>query len=153
MKRKRMMKFALPMALMGTVFLSGCVWHDYNSPKIDGVVTHQGQKLAGVKVSLAYYDRDIETTTTDAQGHFSFKAQGEWNVLIPIGPQDRLIRWSVIIKPEGVEEITGYEGGRVGGVFSGYSSGDRMTLLCDIALAHESSDDPQQTQVCRAQDL
>lgn len=133
-----------------TSFLSGCVWHDYNSPKIEGVVIHQGQALAGVKVALDDGSRESVTATTDEQGHFSLNPQGEWSVFIPIGPQDRFLHWSVIIYPTGTERIAGYEGGGTGGFFSGYSSSDRVNLLCDIALADESADKPQGDRICRA---
>ncbi|MBI0224154.1 carboxypeptidase regulatory-like domain-containing protein, partial [Yersinia pestis subsp. pestis] len=39
---------SLFLVLSGTAFLSGCVYHNYGSPHINGVITDQGQTLAGV---------------------------------------------------------------------------------------------------------
>lgn len=62
--------------------LSGCVYHNYGSPHINGVITDQGQTLAGVKVSLANFDqkyrqpppipRDISRLFRKASGMFLF---------------------------------------------------------------------------------
>ncbi|RWA56099.1 hypothetical protein B0X05_06215, partial [Yersinia pestis] len=51
---------SLFLVLSGTAFLSGCVYHNYGSPHINGVITDQGQTLAGVKVSLANFDQKIQ---------------------------------------------------------------------------------------------
>lgn len=122
------------LALSGSALLTGCVSHDYDSPHIDGVVTHQGQALPGVTVSLASANEIVQTTATDDSGHFALNPEGEWNVFIPIGPQDRMIHWSVMID-QGTSKIIGYEGGRFGGVFSGYSHGDHVRLVCDVSQA------------------
>lgn len=123
---------SLMTVLTTAIFLNGCVYHDYNSPHIDGVLTRQGQPLAKVNVSLTNYDRIVQTTTTDSKGYFSLVPKGEWNVFIPIGPQDRMTRWQIIIEQD-AEKFTGYEDGRIGGVFSGYSGSDRVSLLCDLS--------------------
>ncbi len=73
---------SLFLVLSGTAFLSGCVYHNYGSPHINGVITDQGQTLAGVKVSLANFDqkyrqpppipRDISRLFRKASGMFLF---------------------------------------------------------------------------------
>ena len=145
MKKIRMMVSAAAVC----VLLNGCVWHDYSNPAIEGIVTNKGQPLPGVRVALSAYDEVIEETRTDANGHFSLKARGEWSVFIPIGPQDRVTHWSVLLYPEGTETITGYEQGGIGGFFSGYSSGDRVNLNCDIARYRGKTDRYTLSGVCQ----
>jgi hypothetical protein len=131
---------SLMMVLAAATFLNGCVYHDYNSPHIEGVLTRQGQPLVNVNVSLASYDQIVQTTTTDSKGYFSLAPKGEWNVFIPIGPQDRFNQWQVIIE-QGSEKITGYKDGHIGGVFSGYSASDRVSLLCDLSPSNINTDE------------
>lgn len=139
---------SLFLVLSGSAFLSGCVYHNYGSPHINGIITDQGQTLAGVKVSLANFDQKVQTTTTDTKGHFSFIPQGEWNVFIPIGPQDRMNNWSIIIE-QGPLEITGYKRSHLGGAFSGYSYRDHITLVCDVSLSRKDIGDSDNNPVCR----
>ena len=139
---------SLALLLSTGSLLTGCVVHHYTSPAINGIITRQGQPSAGTTVSLTHFESNVQTTRTDAAGRFAFDAQGEWQVFIPVGPQDRLTRWSVIIaQPPGT--ITGYESGGIGGVFSGYSRHDQITLRCNISANDRNSVNPENTPVCR----
>jgi len=139
--------------LSATLLSSSCVYHDYHSPHINGVIANKGKVLAGVQVSLVSFNHQTQTTTTDAEGHFSLIPQGEWNIFIPIGPQDRMTRWSLVIEQSQME-IIGYQGSRFGGVFSGYSFSDRITLVCDLSLANtDHANSLNDTRdVCKASD-
>lgn len=75
---------SLFLVLSGTAFLSGCVYHNYGSPHINGVITDQGQTLAGVKVSLANFDQKIQTTTTDTKGHSRLFRKASGMFLFPL---------------------------------------------------------------------
>lgn len=141
---------SLMIVLAAATFLNGCVYHDYNSPHIEGVLTRQGQPLANVNVSLANSAQIMQTTTTDSKGYFSLAPKGEWNVFIPIGPQDRFTRWSVIIE-QGSETLTGYQDSGIGGVFSGYSSNDRVSLNCDLSQANIKTDESEVHYFCTVQ--
>lgn len=138
----------MAMVVLGSVTLSGCVFYSYSSPRIDGVITRHGQAQAGLKVALIDFGQTVQTTQSDSQGRFSFAGQGEWSVFIPIGAQDRITRWSVVIEQHG-REITGYEAGGIGGPFSGYSGSDHMMLSCDMSLAKENANAADASPVCR----
>jgi hypothetical protein len=135
-------------ALLLTASLSGCVFRDYSSPHIEGVILNQGQPVADVPVVLIDVDKQVRTTTTDSQGRFTLTPPGEWHLLIPIGPQDRLSRWSVIIE-QGQETITGYTESRFGGVFSGYSGSDRIHLICDLSPKSDNASPTEKVTLCQ----
>lgn len=142
-------KFILMAAtLSGSIFFTGCVYHDYDSPHINGIITYQGQPLHGVTVSLASANEIVLTTTTDDKGLFALNPKGEWNVFIPIGPQDRINYWSVIIN-QGASAIAGYEEHGIGGVFSGYSHDDHITLACDVSQAGTKTGDSYGGHICK----
>ena len=133
--------------LMATLMLSGCIFHDYDTPAVEGTLTERGQPLSGVRVFLESGSWRQETRT-DSQGHFAFPGQGSWKVFIPVGPQDRMSRWSVLIaRPSG--EITAYKEGGIGGPFSGYSRSDSVRLTCDLARADEKNQMAAPGAVCR----
>ena len=133
--------------LTAALMLSGCVFHDYDTPAVEGTLTERGQPLSNVRVALEDGGQRQETKT-DAQGHFSFPGRGSWKVFIPVGPQDRMNHWSVLIaRPSG--EITAYEEGGLGGPFSGYSRSDSVRLACDLARVEKISQMTAPGGVCR----
>ncbi|KEY56473.1 DUF6795 domain-containing protein [Serratia sp. DD3] len=134
--------FALPW------LLSGCVYHDYPTPQIEGTLTNAGKPLAGVAVSLTEFDRQIATAQTDSNGHFSMAPKGNWHVFIPVGPQDRLSHWSLTTTDHQGQEISIYTSQRLGGVFSGYSRNDRVKLNCELSPAGEKSRSQESTLFC-----
>ncbi|NUU67315.1 carboxypeptidase regulatory-like domain-containing protein [Enterobacteriaceae bacterium BIT-l23] len=134
-------------ALLLTVSLSGCVFHDYNSPHIEGVILNQGQPVADVPVILTNVDKQVRITTTDSLGRFTLAPPGEWHLLIPIGPQDRLSRWAVIIE-QGQKTLTGYTESRFGGVFSGYSGRDRIRLICELSPKSDNASPTEKVPLC-----
>ena len=100
-----------------TFLLSGCVYHDYPSPRIEGTLNNAGKPLPRVTVSLVEFDQHIATTQTDNNGYFSFVPQGDWHVFIPVGPQDRLSSWTLTtIDPQGQKRDI-YTSQRFGGPF------------------------------------
>lgn len=125
--------------------LSGCVYHDYPTPLVEGTLTNAGEPLVGVTVSLTEFDRQIATAKTDSNGHFSMVPQGNWHVFIPVGPQDRLSRWTLTTIDRQGQELSIYTSQRFGGFFSGYSRNDRMKLSCELSptggksRSHESN--------------
>lgn len=133
--------------LMAALMLSGCVFHDYDTPAVEGTLTERSQPLSDVRVFLESGSQRQETRT-DSQGHFAFARQGSWKVFIPVGPQDRMSRWSVVIaRPSG--EITVYKQGGLGGPFSGYSRSDSVRLTCDLARADDDNQAAMVNTVCR----
>ena len=130
-----------------TLLLSGCVYHDYPSPRIEGTLNNAGKPLPRVTVSLVEFDRQIATTQTDNNGYFSFVPQGDWHVFIPVGPQDRLSSWTLTtIDPQGQKRDI-YTSRRFGGPFSGYSRNDNVKLLCELSPTSGES----QNIFCEAQ--
>ncbi|HCR3447796.1 DUF6795 domain-containing protein [Citrobacter werkmanii] len=128
--------------------LSGCIYHDYPSPQIEGTLTRAGEPLAGTTVSLTEFDRQIATVQTDNNGHFLLEPQGDWHVFIPIGPQDRLSQWTLTtIDPQG-KELNIYTDGRFGGVFSGYSGNDRVKLSCELSPAKTKNNQQEGNPLC-----
>lgn len=136
--------FALPF------LLSGCVYHDYPTPQVEGTLTNAGEPLAGVTVSLTEFDRPIATVKTDSNGRFSLVPQGNWHVFIPVGPQDRLSRWTLTTIDRQGQELSIYTGQRFGGVFSGYSSNDRMKLSCELSPAGGKSRSHESNPFCES---
>lgn len=134
-------------ALSLMISLSGCVFHDYNSPHIEGVILNQGQPVADVPVVLTDVDTQVRTTT-DSQGRFTLAPPGEWHLFIPTGPQDRLSRWFVIIE-QGQKTFTGYTGSRFGNVFSGYSGSDRIRLVCELSLKSHNASPTGKAPLCQ----
>lgn len=131
-------RFAISLYLAGCCSLSGCAFYDYYTPAVVGIVTERGVPLADIDVSLTASGNKTLTARTDGRGRFSFQPQGKWVVFIPIGPQDRIISWSIAIaRPDG--EITGYRQGGMGGVFSGYSRRDRIHLICELFPASQEA--------------
>ncbi|MCG8708580.1 carboxypeptidase regulatory-like domain-containing protein [Brenneria sp. 4F2] len=128
--------------------LSGCVYHDYPTPQIEGTLTNAGEPLAGVAVSLTEFDRPIATVQTDSNGHFSMVPQGNWHVFIPVGPQDRLSRWTLTIIDLQGQELSIYTRQRLGGVFSGYSRNDRVKLICELSSAGGKSRSQESKLFC-----
>lgn len=128
--------------------LSGCVYHDYPTPQIEGTLTKAGEPVVGVVVSLTEFDRQIATTQTDNNGHFSMVPPGNWHVFIPVGPQDRLSRWTLATIDHQGQELSLYTGKRFGGVFSGYSRDDRVKLICELSSAGGESRSLQSNQFC-----
>lgn len=130
-----------------TLLLSGCVYHDYPSPRIEGTLNNAGKPLPRVTVSLVEFDRHIATTQTDNNGYFSFVPQGDWHVFIPVGPQDRLSSWTLTtIDPQGQKRDI-YTSQRFGGPFSGYSRNDSVKLFCELSPTSSKS----QNIFCEAQ--
>ncbi len=138
---------SLFLVLSGTAFLSGCVYHNYGSPHINGVITDQGQTLAGVKVSLANFDQKYRQPPPIPRDISRYSAR-RVECFIPIGPQDRMNNWSIIIE-QGPLEITGYKRSHLGGAFSGYSYRDHITLVCDVSLSRKDIGDSDNNPVCR----
>ncbi|AWC85240.1 carboxypeptidase regulatory-like domain-containing protein [Enterobacter ludwigii] len=135
-------------AIVALTFLfSGCVYHDYPSPRIEGTLNNAGKPLPRVTVSLVEFDRHIATTQTDNNGYFSFVPQGDWHVFIPVGPQDRLSSWTLTtIDPQGQKRDI-YTSQRFGGPFSGYSRSDSVKLFCELSPTSGES----QNIFCEAQ--
>ena len=135
-------------AIVALTFLfSGCVYHDYPSPRIEGTLNNAGKPLPRVTVSLVEFDRQIATTQTDNNGYFSFVPQGDWHVFIPVGPQDRLSSWTLTtIDPQGQKRDI-YTSRRFGGPFSGYSMSDNVKLFCELSPTSGES----QNIFCEAQ--
>ena len=135
---------ALPM------LLSGCVFHDYPSPQVEGTLTHAGEPLAGVQVSLTEFDHPIATVQTDSYGHFSLASQGNWHLFIPVGPQDRVSRWTLTTIDRQGKELSLYTSYRMGGVFSGYSRKDRVQLICELSPADGKSQSQGSDRFCES---
>ncbi len=91
--------------------------------------------MAGVKVSLANFDQNTDNHHR-YQGTFLVYSARRVECFIPIGPQDRMNNWSIIIE-QGPLEITGYKRSHLGGAFSGYSYRDHITLVCDVSLSRK----------------
>ena len=139
---KNLTIFALPL------LLSGCVFHDYPAPRVEGTLSDAGKPLAGIIVTLTNYDQPIATTQTDSHGHFSLAPQGNWHLFIPIGPQDRIERWTLIANDLQGQKRSIYSGGSFGGPFSGYSRGDRISLICDLSPAARKTQRFSEAQAC-----
>ncbi len=95
-------------ALPLMISLSGCVFHDYNSPHIEGVILNQGQPVADVPVVLTDVDTQVRTTT-DSQGRFTLAPPGEWHLFIPHRPTGQavpLVRYNRA-RPENVYRVYG----------------------------------------------
>lgn len=139
---KNLTTFALPL------LLSGCVFHDYPAPRVQGTLSDAGKPLAGITVTLTDYDQPIATTQTGSDGHFSLTPPGNWNLFIPIGPQDRVGRWALIANDLQGQKRSIYSGGSLGGPFSGYSRGDRISLSCDLSPAARKIQPFDEEQFC-----
>lgn len=130
--------------------LSGCIYHDYPSPQIEGSLTRAGEPLTGATVSLTECDRQIATVKTDSNGHFLLVPQGDWHVFIPIGPQDRLSQWTLTTIDHQGQELNIYTDGRFGGVFSGYSGNERLTLICELSPAGGKTQNQESHPFCKS---
>jgi hypothetical protein len=129
------------------LLLSGCLYHQYTSPQIEGTLSHAGKPLTGATVSVTDVGKKIVSSQTDANGHFALHPEGNWQVFIPIGPQDLRIHWTLALDtPEG--ELSLYEGYRSGGVFSGYSKRDNLVLACDTASPVANPLEPEAKTYC-----
>ncbi|RDK86751.1 hypothetical protein C8D90_11025 [Enterobacillus tribolii] len=134
--------------VLGCALLSGCVFYDHNfPPRIEGVVTEQGQALAGVQVSLKQFNQIVKTTHSDEKGCFSFETPGEWRVFIPIGPIDRVTEWSIVIG-QPPQSIVGYQYRRFGGVLSGHTGDDHIVLDCDLSLENKEKVRSEYDSLC-----
>lgn len=136
--------FVLPL------LLSGCVYHDYPAPQIEGALMDAGKPLSGVSISLTEFDQQIATTHTDSNGHFAIAPQGNWHLFIPVGPQDRLGSWSLTTVDSQGNGLRIYSEQRFGGVFSGYSSNDRVKLSCDLSPANGKNLSQENTLFCES---
>ncbi|WP_072166262.1 MULTISPECIES: hypothetical protein [unclassified Erwinia] len=137
----------LLLTIASPLLLSGCLFHDYSTPHVDGTLANGGKPIVGAAVTLTDFCKPIATSQTDTSGHFSLTPDGHWQLFIPVGPQDRLIRWAVVVdSSEG--ELQLYSSQRFGGVFSGYSGSDRLTLACDIAGAEVGKPLPETMAYC-----
>ncbi len=129
------------------LLLSGCLHHQYTSPQIEGTLSHAGKPLAGATVSVTDFGKKIVSSQTDANGHFALHPEGNWQVFIPIGPQDLYLHWTLVLdQPEG--ELSLYDGYRAGGVFDGYSKSDNLVLGCDTAKPVDNPLEPEAKNYC-----
>ncbi|WP_017349929.1 hypothetical protein [Pantoea sp. A4] len=99
-------------------------------------------------VTLTDYDQPIAITQTSSSGHFSLTPPGNWNLFIPIGPQDRVGRWALIADDLQGQKRSIYSGGSIGGPFSGYSKNDRISLICDLSPAERKIQRFSEEQFC-----
>lgn len=139
-----------PVIFALTFLLSGCVYHDYPAPRIEGILMNRDEPLIGVTVSLAEFDQQIASVQTDSNGHFTIEPQGNWHIFIPVGPQDRLSSWTLTTINRQGTKLNIYTSHRLGGIFSGYSGNDRLKLFCELSPVDRKSRSLESGQLCES---
>ncbi len=118
-------------AATATLLLGGCVHFTHDAPPVRGQVFDGSRPQPGVPVSLRVAGETADRATTDADGRFELTPGARWGVFVPIGPQDRMFDWDVLIDARAASHVV-YHGTTLGGPLDGYRSDRFLTLTCQL---------------------